>query len=90
MASGHRVDAIRALENWKGLTPGQKGEYYAMLGEKDLAIEWLTKDGGAYVFRPPPLRPSLPQSAAADEFPVVIGCHFMVARTAPSTFRFSI
>ncbi len=43
MASGHRVAAIRALENWKGLTPGQKGEYYAMLGEKDLAIEWLTK-----------------------------------------------
>ena len=43
LASGNRADAMRALENWKGLGSGQRGEYYAMLGEKDSAIEWLTK-----------------------------------------------
>jgi len=43
MTSGNRVDAIRTIENWKELIPRSRAGYYAWLGEKDLAIEWLTK-----------------------------------------------
>ena len=43
MASGNRVDAIRTIEDWKELNPQSRAGYYAWLGEKDLAIEWLTK-----------------------------------------------
>jgi len=42
LASGNRVDAIRSLENWN-IPPGPKAGFYAMLGEKDLAIEWMIK-----------------------------------------------
>jgi len=43
MASGNRVDAMRTIEEWKELNPRGRAIYYAWLGEKDLAIEWLTK-----------------------------------------------
>jgi len=41
--SGNRVEAMRTIENWEGLQPRSRAGSYAMLGEKDLAIEWLTK-----------------------------------------------
>jgi TolB-like protein/Tfp pilus assembly protein PilF len=43
VASGNRVDAIMILENWEGSAPIDKVIWYAMLGKKDLAIEWATK-----------------------------------------------
>ncbi len=43
MASDNRVDAMRTIEDWKELTPRWRASSYAWLGEKDLAIEWLTK-----------------------------------------------
>ena len=42
LASDNRVDAMRTIEDWE-LTPRWRASYYAWLGEKDLAIEWLTK-----------------------------------------------
>ncbi len=42
VASGDRADAIRTIENWE-LGARGKAQRYAFLGEKDLAIEWLTK-----------------------------------------------
>jgi len=43
LASGNRAEAIETLENWEGLSSSGKANRYALLGEKDLAIEWLTK-----------------------------------------------
>jgi tetratricopeptide (TPR) repeat protein len=43
MASGNRDDAMRTIEDWKELTPRRRAMKYAWFGEKDLAIEWLTK-----------------------------------------------
>ena len=43
VASGNRAEAMRTLENWEGLGPFGRAFYYAMLGENDLVIEWLTK-----------------------------------------------
>ena len=43
MASGNRVDAMRTIEDWKALEPRVRARTYAWLGERDLAIEWLTK-----------------------------------------------
>jgi len=43
MASGNRVDAMRTVESWQELAPRIRAINYAWLGEKDLAIEWLTK-----------------------------------------------
>jgi len=43
VASGNRAEAMRTLENWEGLSPDRRAAYYAMLGENDMAIEWLTK-----------------------------------------------
>ena len=43
VASGNRAEAMRTLENWEGLQPFGRAASYAMLGENDLAIEWLTK-----------------------------------------------
>jgi tetratricopeptide (TPR) repeat protein len=41
MVSDSRLDAIRTLEDWHEIPPGWKGNYYAMLGEKEQAIkEW--------------------------------------------------
>ena len=42
VASGNRAEAMTILENWVGLTPPGKASRYAMLGEKDLAIHWMT------------------------------------------------
>jgi TolB-like protein/Tfp pilus assembly protein PilF len=42
VASGNRADAMTTLENWVGLTPTGNAYRYAMLGEKDLAIDWMT------------------------------------------------
>ena len=41
MASGDRAEAMKTLENW-GLNPQRRAGWYAVLGERDLAIEWLT------------------------------------------------
>ena len=41
--SGNRAEAMRTLENWDGLLPHGRARLYAVLGEKDLAIEWLTQ-----------------------------------------------
>ncbi|MEE8114202.1 MAG: tetratricopeptide repeat protein, partial [Nitrososphaerales archaeon] len=43
LAEGNLVEARATLESWEGLPHFVKGFRYAMLGEKDLAIEWLTK-----------------------------------------------
>jgi len=43
VASGDRADAMRTIESWEQLSPDGRAAYYAMLGEKDLAIEWFTK-----------------------------------------------
>ena len=43
LASGNRAEAIETLENWEGLSSYGKATRYAMLGERDLAIEWLTQ-----------------------------------------------
>jgi len=43
LATDNRADAMRTIEDWKRLTPHWRAYYYAWLGEKDLAIEWLTK-----------------------------------------------
>jgi TolB-like protein len=43
MASGNRIEAINTLENWQGLGAYRRGEYYAVLGEKEKALEWLSK-----------------------------------------------
>jgi serine/threonine-protein kinase len=43
VASGNRVEAINTLENWQGLGAYRRGEYYAVLGEKEKALEWLSK-----------------------------------------------
>ncbi len=42
VASGNRAEAMTTLENWVGLTPPGKARLYAVLGEKDLAIDWVT------------------------------------------------
>ncbi len=39
--SGNREEAIRTLENWTGLAPQGKAARYAILGDKDRAIELL-------------------------------------------------
>ncbi len=43
LAAGDRVEAMRTLENWRGLVPTFRGSYYALLGEKEKAIEWLSE-----------------------------------------------
>ncbi|MFQ5928164.1 MAG: tetratricopeptide repeat protein, partial [Acidobacteriota bacterium] len=43
VVSGNRAEAIRTLENWRELSSWLKAYYYALLGEKDRAIEWLNK-----------------------------------------------
>ena len=43
LASGNRVEAINTLKNWQGLPTYQKSQYYAVLGEKEKALEWLSK-----------------------------------------------
>ncbi len=43
LALGNRAEAIEILENWEGLSSSGKASRYALLGEKDLAIEWLTQ-----------------------------------------------
>jgi len=41
--SGNRVEALRTIETREGLPPHRRAGLYSLLGEKDLAIEWLTK-----------------------------------------------
>jgi len=41
VASGDRAEAMKTLENWE-LNPARRAGWYAVLGERDLAIEWLT------------------------------------------------
>jgi len=43
LAEGNLLEARATLESWEGQLPWEKGARYAMLGERDLAIEWLTK-----------------------------------------------
>ena len=42
VASGDRAEAMKTIENWE-LNPRIRAAWYSVLGEKDLAIEWLTK-----------------------------------------------
>jgi hypothetical protein len=43
LAEGNLLEARATLERWEGQLPWLTGARYAMLGEKDLAIEWVTK-----------------------------------------------
>ena len=43
VVSGRRLDALRTLEDWQEIPPGLKARYYAMLGEKEQAIEEWNK-----------------------------------------------
>ena len=43
LAEGNLLEARATLESWEGQLPWLKGARYAKLGEKDLAIEWVTK-----------------------------------------------
>jgi len=43
VAEGNLVGARATLEGWEGQTAWVKGHRYALIGETELAIEWLTK-----------------------------------------------
>ncbi len=43
LAEGNVAGARATLESLEGLEPWSKGSKYAMVGEPDLAIEWVTK-----------------------------------------------
>jgi len=43
LASDNRGEALGLLGNWEELTQAERAEYYALLGEKDRAFEWLEK-----------------------------------------------
>ena len=43
LASGHRTEAIAAIRDSKQLATGSKALYYALVGEKDSALEWIAQ-----------------------------------------------
>jgi len=43
LASGNRAEAIAALRDSKQLATFWKANYYALVGEKDSALEWMTQ-----------------------------------------------
>jgi len=43
LASGHRAEAIAAIRDSKQLATFMKAFYYALVGEKDSALEWMTQ-----------------------------------------------
>ncbi|MFB3062685.1 MAG: tetratricopeptide repeat protein [Candidatus Binatia bacterium] len=43
LVSGNRVEAIAALKDSTQLASASKANYYALVGEKDSALEWMTQ-----------------------------------------------
>ena len=43
LVSGNRAEAIAALKDSKQLASASKANYYALVGEKDSALEWMTQ-----------------------------------------------